>query len=210
MYLCLSSYLTEKATSAEYAIYGTLHGDIIVQAIMPNTRPLVVWQSGATLRSKANTQWKRGKLWLMAKPFELHEQARCLPHCQSHTCSFAVLATHGLTLLDIFCREKVQQLVQQGLAEQFKLMGDSLGQAAVGAITLEAAAAAHDVAPSMLDADVSDDEDADDDRAQLTPESGRVSLLTNFSKSAVIWFVVFLRFVWDPNGDIGSSSSDFP
>ena len=84
-------------------------------------------------------------------------------------------------LPDILCREKVQQLVQQRLAEQFKLMGDSLGQAAAGAITLEAAAAAHDVAPSMLDADVSDDEDADDDLAHLTPESGRESLLTSFN-----------------------------
>ena len=70
----------------------------------------------------------------------------------------------------------MQQLVQQRLAEQFKLMGDSLSHAALGAITLEAAAAAHDVAPSMLDAEVSDDEDADDDLAQLTPVSGRVSL----------------------------------
>jgi len=151
-------------------------------------------------------QWKHGTVWLIAVPTELHEQAPSLPHCQSHTSGFAVLATRGLTLLDIFGREKVQQLVQQRLAEQFRLMGDSLSQAAAGAITLEAAAAAHDVAPSMLDADVSDDEDADDDLAQLTPESGRVSLLTSISQKAATYFVTFLRLVRDSGGDTGSLS----
>ncbi len=70
------------------------------------------------------------------------------------------------------CREKVQQLVQQRLAEQFRLMGDSLGLPAAGGITLEAAAAAHDVSSGMLDADMSDDEDVEDDLAHLTPDSG--------------------------------------
>ena len=62
--------------------------------------------------------------------------------------------------------------MQQRLAEQFRLMGDSLGLPAAGGITLEAAAAAHDVLSGMLDADVSDDEDVEDDLAHLTPESG--------------------------------------
>lgn len=70
------------------------------------------------------------------------------------------------------CREKVQQLVQQRLAEQFRLMGDSLGVPAAGGITLEAAAAAHDVLSCTLDADLSDDEDMEDNLAHLTPESG--------------------------------------
>ena len=64
--------------------------------------------------------------------------------------------------------------MQQRLAEQFKLMGESLGQPAAGGLTLEAAAAAHDVTMSALDADVSDDEDADDDLALTTPDSGKI------------------------------------
>ena len=73
------------------------------------------------------------------------------------------------------CRMKVQQLVQQRLAEQFNLMGGSLGLLpAAGALTLEAAAAAHDVALSGLDADVSDDEDAEDDLTHQTPPSGNL------------------------------------
>ena len=73
------------------------------------------------------------------------------------------------------CRMKVQQLVQQRLAEQFSLMGSSLGlPPAAGALTLEAAAAAHDVALGGLDADVSDDEDAEDDLTHQTPPSGKL------------------------------------
>ena len=68
------------------------------------------------------------------------------------------------------------QLAQQRLTEQLKLMGDSLGQLAGAGVTLEAAAAAHDVALSALGADMSDDEDADDDLAHHTPESGAVLL----------------------------------
>lgn len=72
----------------------------------------------------------------------------------------------------------MQQLVQQRLAEQFNLMGGSLGLLpAAGALTLEAAAAAHDVALSGLDADVSDDEDAGDDLTHQTPHSGMRCLL---------------------------------
>ena len=69
----------------------------------------------------------------------------------------------------------MQQLVQQRLAEQFNLMGSSLGLLpAAGALTLEAAAAAHDVALSGLDADVSDDEDAEDDLSHHTPPLGKL------------------------------------
>ncbi len=67
--------------------------------------------------------------------------------------------------------------MQQRLAEQFRLMGDSLGMPAAGGITLEAAAASHDVSSGMLDADVSDDEDVEDDLAHLTPQSGTHYLL---------------------------------
>ena len=68
----------------------------------------------------------------------------------------------------------MQQLVQQRLAEQFDLMGSSLGLLpAAEALTLEAAAAAHDVALSGLDADVSDDEDAEDDLPHQTPHPGK-------------------------------------
>jgi hypothetical protein len=70
----------------------------------------------------------------------------------------------------------VTQLAQQRLTEQLKLMGDSLGQLAGAEVTLEAAAAAYDVALSALGADVSDDDDADDDLAHHTPESGAVLL----------------------------------
>ena len=70
------------------------------------------------------------------------------------------------------------QLAQQRLTEQLKLMGDSLGQLAGAGVTLEAAAAAHDVALSALGADVSDDEDADadDDLAYHAPELGAIFL----------------------------------
>ena len=56
MCLCWSLYLIDKATSAENAIYGTLHGDIIVQAGMPNPRTLSglqVFKSGLAQYSKA-------------------------------------------------------------------------------------------------------------------------------------------------------------
>ena len=76
------------------------------------------------------------------------------------------MATHNA------CRERVQQLVQQRLAEQFRLMGDGLGLPGAAGITLEAAAGVHDVLPGTLDADMSDDEDVDDDMAHLTPEPG--------------------------------------
>ena len=83
------------------------------------------------------------------------------------------------------CRERVQQLVQQRLAEQFRLMGDSLGLPAAGGITLEAAAAAHDVSSGMLGADMSDDEDVDDDLSHLTPASG-TPLLSSFCPCFIV------------------------